>query len=177
MNYTILEPGVDLAPAGEYLTFRLGAEEYGIGILKVQEIRSYEVPTRIANAPPFVRGVTNLRSLIVPIVDLRIKLGCPDAGFDASTVVVVLNLQGGSTIGVVVDSVSDVLDLESAAIKPAPSMVSQVASSFITGIGSVQDDRAERTIILLDVESLLSSSSGPGFTHEDRANGSAEVAR
>ncbi|MEY2687851.1 MAG: chemotaxis protein CheW, partial [Pseudomonadota bacterium] len=79
---------------GEYLTFRLGAEEYGIDILKVQEIRSYEVPTRIANSPPFLKGVVNLRGVIVPIIDLRIKLGCAEAELNALTVVIVLNIKG-----------------------------------------------------------------------------------
>ncbi len=83
-----------LAHAGEYLTFRLGAEEYGIDILKVQEIRSYEAPTRIANAPAFVKGVVNLRGVIVPIVDLRLKLACESAEYNAFTVVIVLNVRG-----------------------------------------------------------------------------------
>ena len=94
----------------EYLTFRLGDEEYGIDILKVQEIRGYEAPTRIAQAPAFIKGVTNLRGTIVPIVDLRLKLGCELAQYTASTVVVVLNLRS-RIVGIVVDSVSDVMAL------------------------------------------------------------------
>ena len=105
--------------SGEYLTFRLGAEEYGIDILKVQEIRSYEPPTRIANAPEFIKGVVNLRGVIVPIVDLRLKLGCPTAEYNSFTVVIVLNVRN-RVVGAVVDSVSDVLELNRDAIRPAP---------------------------------------------------------
>ena len=137
---------------GEYLTFRLGAEEYGIDILKVQEIRSYEVPTRIANAPQFVKGVVNLRGVIVPIVDLRLKLGCETADYNSFTVVIVLNVKG-RVVGAVVDSVSDVLELSPDSIKPAPEMASAVDTSFITGISSVN----ERMLIMMDIESLMAS--------------------
>ncbi len=137
---------------GEFLTFRLGAEEYGIDILKVQEIRSYEQPTRIANAPAFVKGVVNLRGVIVPIVDLRLKLGCDSADYNDFTVVIVLNVQG-RVVGAVVDSVSDVLELAPGSIKPAPEMNSAVDTSFITGISSTQ----ERMLILMDIEALMSS--------------------
>jgi len=82
------------ARAGEYLTFKLGGEEYGIDILRVQEIRSYEQPTRIANAPGYLKGVVNLRGVIVPIVDLRVKFGLPDPAYDTFTVVIVLNVKG-----------------------------------------------------------------------------------
>jgi purine-binding chemotaxis protein CheW len=137
---------------GEFLTFRLGPEEYGIDILKVQEIRSYEQPTRIANAPMFVKGVVNLRGVIVPIVDLRLKLGCETAEYDGFTVVIVLNVRG-RVVGAVVDSVSDVIELSSDTVKPAPAMNSAVDMSFITGIASIQ----ERMLILMDIESLMSS--------------------
>ena len=92
------------SPKGEYLTFRLGAEEYGIDILRVQEIRSFEPPTRIANAPAFLKGVVNLRGVIVPIVDLRLKLGCDSAEYNHFTVVIVLNVRGrvvGAVVGLV----------------------------------------------------------------------------
>lgn len=138
--------------AGEYLTFRLGEEEYGIDILKVQEIRSYESPTRIANAPAFIKGVVNLRGVIVPIVDLRLKLGCDSAEYNGFTVVIVLNVHG-RVVGAVVDSVSDVLELSKEAIKPAPEMNTSVDANFITGIGSVSD----RMLILMDIEALMSS--------------------
>jgi len=137
---------------GEFLTFRLGGEEYGIDILRVQEIRSYEQPTRIANTPEFLRGVVNLRGVIVPIVDLRLKLGCA-AEFNAFTVVIVLNVKG-RVIGAVVDSVSDVCELGGDMIKPAPLMNSGVDMSFITGIANV----GERMLILMDIEGLMSAS-------------------
>lgn len=137
---------------GEFLTFRLGEEEYGIDILRVQEIRSYEQPTRIANAPSFIKGVVNLRGVIVPIVDLRLKLGCATAEYNSFTVVIVLNVKG-RVVGAVVDSVSDVLELPAETIKPAPEMSSAIDASFITGIGSVND----RMLILMDIESLMAS--------------------
>ena len=148
------------AQGGEFLTFRLGAEEYGIDILRVQEIRSYEPPTRIANAPPFIKGVVNLRGVIVPIIDLRLKLGCEKADYNHFTVVVVLNVRG-RVVGAVVDSVSDVLELRSEQIKPAPELNSSVDAAYITGIGSVKsgqgDAEAERMLILMDIEALMSS--------------------
>jgi purine-binding chemotaxis protein CheW len=137
---------------GEFLTFRLGAEEYGIDILRVQEIRSYEVPTRIANAPAFIKGVVNLRGVIVPIVDLRVKLGCETVEYNEFTVVIVLNV-AGRVVGAVVDSVSDVLELSKDAVKAAPELASSVDTSFITGIGNVGD----RMLILMDIEAFMSS--------------------
>ena len=145
-------PAGPVAHPGEYLTFRLGGEEYGIDILRVQEIRSYEQPTRIANAPAFLKGVVNLRGVIVPIIDLRLKLGCDSAEFNHFTVVIVLNVRG-RVVGAVVDSVSDVLALGADAIRPAPGMNATIDTSFITGIGSV----AERMLILMDIEALMSS--------------------
>src|SRR5665647_2190405 len=105
------------APSWEFLTFRLGAESYGIEILKVQEIRGYEVPTAIANAPSFIKGVINLRGEIVPILDLRIKFQLPEAGYDEFTVAIILNV-AGRVVGAVVDSVSDVLTLAADSIRP-----------------------------------------------------------
>jgi purine-binding chemotaxis protein CheW len=139
------------AASGEYLTFRLGAEEYGIDILRVQEIRSYEAPTRIANAPPFVMGVVNLRGVIVPIVDLRLKFGCDKADHDDFTVVIVLNVRG-RVVGAVVDAVSDVLALGADEIKAAPEMSASIGNGCILGIGSV----ASRMLILMDIEALMS---------------------
>jgi purine-binding chemotaxis protein CheW len=137
--------------AAEFLTFRLGAEEYGIDILRVQEIRSYEEPTRIANAPSFIKGVVNLRGVIVPVVDLRIKLNCEKVEYNGFTVVIVLNVRG-RVVGAVVDSVSDVLELSQELIKPAPEMHTTVDTGFITGIASV----GERMLILMDIEALMS---------------------
>ena len=144
--------GAASAVSSEFLTFRLGAEEYGIDILRVQEIRSYEEPTRIANAPHFIKGVVNLRGVIVPVVDLRIKLGCEKVEYNGFTVVIVLNVHG-RVVGAVVDSVSDVLELSQDLIKPAPEMNLSVDVGFITGIASV----GERMLILMDIEALMSS--------------------
>jgi len=139
--------------SAEFLTFRLGAEEYGIDILRVQEIRSFEEPTRIANSPPHIKGVVNLRGVIVPVVDLRIKLGCEKVEYNGFTVVIVLNVKG-RVVGAVVDSVSDVLELARNQIRPAPDMANaSVDTTFITGIASVN----ERMLILMDIEALMAS--------------------
>ena len=140
--------------AQEWLTFRLGAEEYGIDIQRVQEIRSYEQPTRIANAPEFIKGVVNLRGVIVPIFDLRMKLCSGEARYDGLTVTIVLNVNG-HTVGAVVDSVSDVLKLGAEDIKPFPEMSSAIESGFITGIGSIKADGRNRMLILMDIVALV----------------------
>jgi purine-binding chemotaxis protein CheW len=140
----------------EVLAFKLGAEEYGIDILKVQEIRGYEPPTRIANAPAFMKGVVNLRGVIVPIVDMRVHLALDDVKVDAFTVVIILNV-AGRTVGIVVDSVSDVLELQPAQIKPAPEFNGNIATTHITGLGTVKSGDHERMLILLDIEALLRS--------------------
>lgn len=138
---------------GEFLSFRLGTEEYGIEILRVQEIRSYEAPTRIANAPEFVKGVVNLRGVIVPLVDLRLKFGLADVTYGDMTAVIVLNV-ARRVVGVVVDSVSDVVQLDGAQIKPVPEFNRTIDAAFMTGIGTVQD----RMMILMDIEALMRNS-------------------
>ena len=141
----------------EFLTFRLGAEEYGIDILKVQEIRGYDQVTRIANAPAFIKGVVNLRGVIVPIVDLRIKFNLGEAKYDAFTVVIVLNVLG-RVVGVVVDSVSDVLELRPGEIKPAPEFSSMLDAGYITGLGTIKsagEEGESRMLILVDIEKLM----------------------
>jgi purine-binding chemotaxis protein CheW len=148
----VRQPASAQTATAEFLTFRLGSEEYGIDILRVQEIRSYEAPTRIANAPAFIKGVVNLRGVIVPVVDLRIKLNCDKVEYNSATVVIVLNVHG-RVVGAVVDSVSDVLKLSQELIKPAPEMNTTVDTSFITGIASV----GERMLILMDIEALMGS--------------------
>ena len=140
--------------AGEFLTFRLGAEEYGIDILKVQEIRGYEQPTRIVNAPPFIKGVVNLRGVIVPIVDLRLKFQLGDPTYDDLTVVIILNVTE-RVVGIVVDSVSDVLALQADQIRSAPSFNAMFDASCITGLGSVVSGEVERLLILTDIERLM----------------------
>ena len=138
--------------ATEVLSFRLGGEEYAISILKVQEIRGYDAVTRIANAPAYLKGVVNLRGIIVPVVDMRIKFNVGNATYDAFTVVIVLNING-HTIGMVVDSVSDVVTLTPDQIKAAPDLGASVAAEYLQGLGTV----GERMLILLDIDKLLSS--------------------
>ena len=138
--------------AREYLTFRLDQEEYGIDILKVQEIRGYEQPTRIANAPAFIKGVVNLRGTIVPIVDMRLKFNCAQADYNSFTVVIILNLRD-RVVGIVVDSVSDVMELSAENIRSAPDVESAIDNGCILGLGSV----GERMLMLLDIEQLMSN--------------------
>ena len=137
----------------EFLAFKIANEEYGVDILRVQEIRSYEKPTTIANAPEHLKGVVNLRGVIVPIVDLRIKLGVgvDEVRYDHLTVVIVLNI-GKRVIGVVVDGVSDVLTLEPSQLRPVPALASNFDPEHLLAIGSVDD----RMLILLDIEKFLS---------------------
>ena len=137
--------------AREYLTFRLDREEYGIDILKVQEIRGYEPPTRIANAPSFIKGVVNLRGTIIPIVDMRLKFNCGKVEYNSFTVVIILSLRN-RIVGIVVDSVSDVMELPAESLKSAPDVDSAIVSDAVLGLGSLGD----RMLILLDIEKLMS---------------------
>ena len=134
----------------EFLAFTLGKEEYGIDILKVQEIRGYEAVTRIANSPDFIKGVVNLRGIIVPIVDMRIKFQLGEPTYDQFTVVIILNISG-RVVGMVVDSVSDVITLTRDQIKPAPAMGSAVNSDYLLGLGTID----ERMLILVDIARLM----------------------
>jgi purine-binding chemotaxis protein CheW len=143
---------VEAAGSREYLTFRLGEEEYGIDILKVQEIRRYDRPTHITGTPPFMRGVIDLRGLIVPIVDLRMKFALPESHYDEFTVTIILNI-GGHVVGVVVDLVSDVITLAPDDVKAMPDLGSAIDRRFHTGIGRL----GERMIILVDIEQLMTS--------------------
>lgn len=136
----------------EFLTFLLAGEEYGIDILKVQEIRGYEQPTPIANAPAFIKGIINLRGNIVPIVDLRIKFNFPQVEYNDLTVVIILNI-AGRIVGVVVDGVSDVLALKPAEVKPAPEFGSAFNAEYLIGLGTV----GNRMLILVDIERLMTS--------------------
>ena len=138
--------------SGEYLTFTLGKEEYGIDILKVQEIRGYEAVTRIANAPAFIKGVINLRGVIVPIVDLRIKFDLGEPTYDQFTVVIILNI-GKRVVGIVVDGVSDVIQLNADSLHPPPEFGSVLDTRYILGLGTVD----QRMIIMVDIEQLMTS--------------------
>ena len=139
-------------PGQEFLAFTLGEEEYALDILKVQEIRGYESVTRIANAPEFIKGVINLRGTIVPIVDLRLKFNLGEAHYDEFTIVIVLNL-GERIVGIVVDSVSDVIELQSEQIRPAPEFRATVNTEYIEGLATVDD----HMMIVLDIEGLMLS--------------------
>lgn len=152
MTHNSTAVGDDDLIASEYLTFTLGSEEYAIDILKVQEIRGYESPTLIANAPPFIKGVINLRGIIVPIVDLRIKFKLGKIEYTPFTVVIILNV-AGRVIGVVVDSVSDVISLSSAQVRPAPDFSGSFDTRYILGLASVDD----RMMIVTDIERLMTS--------------------
>jgi len=136
----------------EFLAFKLGTEEYGIDILRVQEIRSYEQPTRMANAPAFVKGVINLRGVIVPILDLRMKFNLEQVRYDSFTVVIVLDI-GARVVGMVVDGVSDVISLTADQLRPVPELSTAVSSDHLLAIGSV----GKRMLILLDIEKLMTS--------------------
>ncbi|WP_413457062.1 chemotaxis protein CheW [Herbaspirillum huttiense] len=136
----------------EFLAFTLGKEEYGIDILKVQEIRGYEAVTRIANSPDFIKGVVNLRGIIVPIVDMRIKFQLGEPTYDQFTVVIILNI-GGRVVGMVVDSVSDVITLTQEQVKPAPEMGTTFDSDYLIGLGTLE----QRMLILVDIDKLMSS--------------------
>jgi purine-binding chemotaxis protein CheW len=133
----------------EFLIFTLGDEEYGIDILKVQEIRGYDQVTRIA---AFIKGVTNLRGVIVPILDLRVKFAQENVIYNENTVVIVLNFVN-RVVGIVVDGVSDVLSLTQDQIRPAPEFAVTMSTEYLTGLGSLGD----RMLILVDIEKLLSS--------------------
>jgi purine-binding chemotaxis protein CheW len=136
----------------EVLVFVLGTEEYGVDILKVQEIRGYEKVTPIPSAPAYLKGVVNLRGVIVPLVDMRVKFGLATAAYDATTVVVILRV-AGRVIGLVVDGVSDVVQLKPSEVRPAPSFGSVIDTSYLAGL-AVQ---GEHMVLLLDIEKLLSS--------------------
>lgn len=138
--------------SNEYLVFTLGKEEYGLDILKVQEIRGYDAVTSIANSPDFIKGVINLRGLIVPIVDLRIKFKLGRATYDQFTVVIILNVSN-RVIGIVVDGVSDVMTMTAEQIRPAPAFGSVMNTEYIQGLATVD----EHMIILTDIEKLMSS--------------------
>ena len=140
------------AVPSEFLTFTLASESYGIDILKVQEIRGYDPVTRIANTPEFIKGVINLRGVIVPIVDLRIKFRVGEASYHEFTVVIIVNVLG-KVVGIVVDGVSDVVALTADQIKPAPEFGGALDTRYLTGLGTLNDEM----LILVDIEKLIGS--------------------
>lgn len=156
MSTAVTEASRSAAAAGalpsEYLTFTLGAEEYGVDILKVQEIRGYDTVTRIPDAPDFIKGVINLRGTIVPVVDMRLKFKLGRVEYNEFTVMIILNV-AQRIVGMVVDGVSDVMQLAPDQIRPAPEFGSAVNSRFITGLGTFDN----RMLILVDIEKLMSA--------------------
>jgi purine-binding chemotaxis protein CheW len=141
------------APAAEFLTFALGSEEYGVDILKVKEIRGYDAVTRLPDAPDYIKGVINLRGTIVPVVDMRLKFRLERAEYTALTVMIVLNV-ADRVVGMVVDSVSDVVQLSAEQVRAVPEIGATIDRQFLTGIGTLD----ERMLILLDIERLMASS-------------------
>jgi len=154
MSATVMEQNDHSAfvAASEYLTFTLGDEEYGIEILKVQEIRGYDAVTKIVNTPEFIKGVINLRGTIVPLVDLRIRFNLGQVNYNEFTVVIILNV-GSRVFGIVVDGVSDVLSLQPSQINKVPEMVSTIDTKYLMGLGTVDN----RMLILVDIEKLMTS--------------------
>ncbi len=136
----------------QLVTFKLGSEEFGVDILKVQEINRMMNITKIPNAPTFVEGVINLRGKIIPIVDLRKRLGFKDKAYDKSTRIIVVELDG-LVLGFIVDSVSEVLRVPDNTVEPPPSMVAGIESEYIEGVGKLDD----RLLILLELKKIFSS--------------------
>lgn len=142
----------DIASATEFLAFTMGQEEYGLDIIKVQEIRGYEAVTRLANAPEYFKGVINLRGVIVPVIDMRIKLGMRTPTYDQFTIVIVLNIRD-NVMGMVVDSVSDVTLLNKDQVRPAPPLGGQMNTDYLIGMGTIED----RMLLLIDIDKLMSA--------------------
>jgi len=150
MNSVATKPGEEAGR--EYLAFSLGGEEYAVNILQVQEIRAYERVTRIANMPAFIKGVMNLRRAVVPVVDLRVRFNVGKAEYDASTIVIVINI-GPRTIGMVVDGVSDVVSLKASQLRPAPQIAGVLTAEFLEGVAILD----QRMLIIVDINGLMSS--------------------
>jgi purine-binding chemotaxis protein CheW len=150
MTHIANKPGEEAGR--EYLAFSLGGEEYAVNILQVQEIRAYERVTRIANMPSFIKGVMNLRGAVVPVVDLRVRFNVGKAEYDASTIVIVINI-GPRTIGMVVDGVSDVVAIKASELRPAPQIAGVLTAEFLEGVAILD----KRMLIIVDINGLMSS--------------------
>jgi len=149
-------PAHQPTPPREYLSFQLGSVEYGIDILKVQEIRGFETSTRMFNAPPYVLGVLNMRGIIVPILDMRLKFEMAEVAYNSQTVTIVLNV-ANRVVGMVVDAVQDVVAIQATEVKPAPDFNGAVNTQHIIGIATVDQAEQQRMLVLLDIEKLMSS--------------------
>lgn len=152
MNESTIDKTGYAGDVQQFLTFALGQEEYGVEILKIQEIKGFSAITPLPNAPAFIKGVLNLRGTIVPIVDLRKKFSLPEVGYTKFTVIVVVQVQG-KIMGFIVDAVSDVLNVAGADIQPTPDLHRQVDTSFINGLAKA----GEKLVILLDIEKVLTT--------------------
>ena len=141
---------VETGPS-QHLTFRLGEEEYGIEILKVQEIKGYAGVTPIPNTPAYIRGVMNLRGTVIPVVDLRARFAMPNQDYNKFTVIVVVTIRD-KVIGLVVDAVSDVLDVLPSQVRERPELGARTDVRFIAGMATIGD----KLVVLLDIERLLS---------------------
>lgn len=146
----VLDPGTSSIGEEQFLTFRLDGQEYGIAILKVQEIKGWDRMTPIPNSPPYVKGVLNLRGVIVPVFDLRLRFGLPEATRDAFTVIIVVNI-GGRLAGIVVDAVSDVINVGAEQKCAAPEYEGQQNREFIQGLAQVDG----KLLILLDIDRMV----------------------
>ena len=147
--------------AAQYLTFFCAGEEYGVDILRVQEIKGWDGVTRVPYSPPYLLGVMNLRGVIVPVIDLRLRFGLPQRAADASTVVVVVRVRGDrreKTAGIVVDAVSEVYAIAPDALKPTPDLGGGTAAVCVSGLATV----AGKMVMLLDIDELVSSCIDPG---------------
>lgn len=144
--------GAARVPVREFLAFRLGDEDYAIDILKVQEIRVFDTVTKLPGAPDYIKGVINLRGLIAPVIDLRLKFGFKQAEYGPFTVLIVLHVRE-RLLAVVVDAVADVVQLTEEQIKPAPEFATAVNVEYVMGLGT----RGDHMLILLDIEKLISS--------------------
>ena len=136
--------------AGQYLTFALGSEEYGIELLKVQEIKGYSAVTPIPSTPPHIKGVMNLRGAVIPVVDLRVRFGMETIEYTQFNVIIVINV-GAKVMGLLVDAVSDVLNVGAGEVRPAPDFGTRADTRFISGMASAGDKIA----VLLDIDRLL----------------------
>ncbi len=138
------------ADGSQYLTFRLGSEEYGVEILRVQEIKGYTAITPIPNTPPYIKGVMNLRGTVIPVVDLRSKFGMAEAPYNQFTVIIVVTV-GPKVIGLIVDAVSDVLDIPRADVQATPDFGAQVDARYMSGMAKAGD----KLVVLLDIDRTL----------------------
>jgi len=150
----VLQQGDSEGAGGQYLTFMLAGEEYGVEILRVQEIKGWDTATPIPNTPEHVLGVLNLRGAVVPIIDLRLRFGLEKIPYGPTTVVIVVKMEHENqhrTVGLVVDAVADVYRLESADIQPAPDMGGSINTEFVKGLTTVDD----KMVILLAIDHLI----------------------